>query len=163
MPVLALLIIFLSFIINSFSRYLLRRPINACYELCLSGLVWCLLLSAPYAVRKHTNVKFSLIYDRLNGAGQMAFRLIGNALLIFCFSAMLFPSISWVHFMRIKHSEVLHLRMNVVYAPFVVFNILTLFHLIYDFIKDIKVLIRSIVSKEPLRKENSIESMQIDK
>lgn len=53
MPVLALLTTFISFIVNVIARYVANAPINACYELCLTGLVWCLLLSAPYAARTH--------------------------------------------------------------------------------------------------------------
>ena len=78
MPVAALTITFVSFIANVIARYIVGSPLNASYELCLTGLLWCLLLSAPYAVRKDNNVKFTLVYDRLNGAGQMAFRLLGK-------------------------------------------------------------------------------------
>lgn len=157
MPVMALLVIFVSFILNAFARYVLRHPINACYELCLAGLVWCLLLSAPYAVRKKTNVMFTLVYDKMNAAGQMAFRLLGNGFLIFCFAVMLFPSYDWVRFMKIKYTAVLHIRMDIVYAPYVVFNVLTLAHLIYDFVVDIRTLVRAIRGEEPLRKEVTMD------
>ena len=55
MPVAALTITFVSFIANVIARYIVGSPLNASYELCLTGLLWCLLLSAPYAVRKDNN------------------------------------------------------------------------------------------------------------
>ena len=118
MPVLALMVTFISFIVNVISRYVVNVPINACYELCLAGLVWCLLLSAPYAARTHTNVLFNLLYDFVSPAVQMGFRLVGGGFLIFCFAAMFFPCLDWVLFMKVKYTAVLHIRMDIIYFPF---------------------------------------------
>ena len=153
MPMVALTIIFASFIVNVISRYIINSPVNACYELCLGGLVWCLLLSAPYAVRTHTNVQFTLLYDRMSPAGQMVFRLVGNAFLIFCFGVMLYPCFDWVMFMHRKYTAVLHVRMDIMYFPFVVFNFLTLVHLIYDFVKDIYTTVLVLQGKAEFPKE----------
>lgn len=142
MPVLALTTTFVSFIVNVVTRYIFNKPVNACYELCLIGLLWCLLLSAPYAARKHNNVAFTLIYDKFSPAGQRVLRLIGNAFLIFCLAAMLYPCYDWVMFMHRKLSATLKIRFDVLYFPFVVFNVLTLGHLIYDFVKDFVEVVR---------------------
>jgi TRAP-type C4-dicarboxylate transport system permease small subunit len=160
MPVIALSVTFFSFIVNVIARYLVNAPINACYELCLGGLVWCLLLSAPYAARKHTNVAFTLLYDKMNATTQLIFRLVGNAFLIFCFAEMLYPCYDWVSFMHRKYTAVLKIRMDIMYSPFVVFNVLTLGHLVYDFISDVILTIRAIGGKSVLVKSES--SMEID-
>lgn len=158
MPVLALLITFISFIVNVVARYIANAPLNSCYELCLAGLVWCLLLSAPYAVRKHNNVQFTMLYDHMNAVGQMVFRIIGNGFLIFCFAIMLYPCYDWVHFMQRKYTAVLQVRMDIIYSPFVVFNVLTLAHLIYDFVRDVIRIVRAVQGKEHLTKEVLTES-----
>ena len=142
MPVLALTTTFVAFIVNVVTRYIINKPINACYELCLIGLLWCLLLSAPYAARKHTNVAFTLIYDKFGPTGQRVLRLIGNAFLIFCFAVMLYPCYDWVMFMHRKFSATLKIRFDILYFPFVIFNVLTLGHLIYDFVTDIIGIVR---------------------
>lgn len=142
MPVIALTVTFVSFIVNVITRYILKTPINACYELCLGGLLWCLLLSAPYAARKHNNVAFTLVFDQFGPKGQRVLRLLGNAFLIFCFAAMLHPCFDWVMFMHRKSTATLKIRFDIMYFPFVVFNVLTLGHLIYDFVTDIIDLIR---------------------
>ena len=154
MPVVALLTTFIAFIVNVITRYIFNSPVNACYELSLGGLVWCLLLSAPYATRTHTNVAFTLIYDNISAGMQLAFRLIGNAFMIFCFSAMLGPCTDWVLFMQRKYTAVLKIRMDIMYFPFVVFNVLVIAHLLYDFIKDVVILVRVITGKETLHKEH---------
>lgn len=142
MPVLALTTTFVSFIVNVITRYILNSPVNACYELCLGGLLWCLLLSAPYAARKHTNVAFTLVYDKFSPTGQRVLRLVGNGFLIFCFAAMLGPCYDWVMFMSRKSTATLKIPFNIMYFPFVIFNVLTLGHLIYDFVKDIVEIVR---------------------
>ena len=83
-PTLCIAVIFGSFIVNVISRYLFNSPVNACYELCLIGLLWALLLSAPNAIRNHKNVAFTLIYDKFDAKGQLIFRLVGTAFLLFC-------------------------------------------------------------------------------
>lgn len=158
MPVMALLVIFISFIVNVVSRYILNAPVNACYELCLAGLVWCLFLSAPHAARVHNNVAFTLVYDSLGAKGQMLFRLLGNGFLIFCFGMMLYPCYDWVMFMARRFTAVLRVPLNVIYFPFVVFNFLTLCHLIHDFVKDIILLVNAIKGKQPLKKEGGTEA-----
>lgn len=154
MPVVALTIIFVAFIVNVISRYVVNAPVNACYELCLGGLVWCLLLSAPYATRKHNNVAFTLLYDKMNPLGQLIFRLVGNGFLIFCFAVMLYPSYDWVTFMQRKYTAVLKIRMDIMYSPFLVFNVLVLAHMIYDFVLDIIAAVRAATGKAPLPHAN---------
>ena len=78
MPTISLTVIFVAFIVNVVSRYIFNSPINACYELCLGGLVWTLFLSAPYAVRTHSNVAFTLLVDRVNPKVQLGLAIIGN-------------------------------------------------------------------------------------
>lgn len=163
MPVMALVVIFFSFIVNVVSRYLLNAPVNACYELCLAGLVWCLLLSSPYAARKHTNIQFTLIFDMMGAKGQLALRMVGNAFLIFCFGVMLYPCTDWVMFMARRYTAVLRVPMNVIYAPFIVFNVLTLLHLLYDFLVDVKRLVDAVTGKAPLQKiENEIMTAALE-
>lgn len=157
MPVMALLVIFGSFIVNVVSRYVFKSPVNACYELCLAGLVWCLFLSAPHAARKHNNVAFTLLYDKLNPLGQLICRLAGNGFLIFCFGIMLYPCSDWIFFMARRFTAVLHIRMSIIYAPFIVFNVLTLCHLLYDFILDVILLVKVITGKAKLEKANNEE------
>ena len=154
MPTICLAVIFVSFIINVVSRYIFNKPVNACYELCLAGLLWTLLLSTPYAVRNHNNVAFTLIYDKLGAWGQLILRLLGNAFLLFCLIRMFYPCLDWVLFMKRKFTTILRIRYDVLYFPFVIFNFLTICHLLYDFIKDIILAVNAISGKKPLVAEH---------
>lgn len=153
-PTVCLAIIFFSFIVNVVSRYIFNKPVNACYELCLAGLLWTLLLSAPYAVRNHNNVAFTLIYDRFDARGQLILRLLGTGFLLFCLIRMFYPCADWVLFMKRKHTAVLKIRYDILYFPFIVFNVLTVCHLLYDFIKDIILAVNAITGKQALVAEH---------
>ena len=150
MPTIALAIIFVAFILNVISRYVFRSPINACYELCLAGLVWTLLLSAPYAVRTKTNVAFTLLYDKAGATTQLIMRLIGNAFLLFCLIKMFYPCLDWVLFMHRKRTSVLKIRYDILFFPFVVFNALDIFHFTVDIVVDLIKGFKAITGKEPL-------------
>ncbi len=154
MPVISLTVIFLSFVVNVFARYVFHSPVNASYELCLIGLFWCLMLSAPYAARTNSHVAFTLLYDAVNPTGQLIFRMVGNAFMIFCLGVMLYPCYDWVMFMQRKVTAVLKIKMSLVFFPFVVFNLLTLCHMAYDFAKDVKLLARVLSGKEKLEKKH---------
>lgn len=154
MPTICLAVIFFSFIVNVVSRYLFNKPVNACYELCLMGLLWTLLLSAPYAVRNHSNVAFTLIYDKMNAKGQLILRMLGTAFILFCLIRMFYPCMDWVLFMKRKRTAVLKIRYNILYFPFVIFNFLTICHLVYDFIKDIILAVGAICGKKTLVAEH---------
>ena len=153
-PTLCIAVIFGSFIVNVVSRYLFNKPVNACYELCLAGLLWALLLSAPYAVRNHNNVAFTLIYDKFGAWGQLILRLVGNAFLLYCMIRLFYPALDWVLFMKRKHTAVLKIRYDILYFPFVIFNVLTVCHLLYDFIRDIILGINAVTGKKPLVAEH---------
>ena len=150
MPTIALTIIFVAFIINVVSRYVFRSPINACYELCLAGLVWTLLLSAPYAVRTKTNVAFTLLYDKANAKVQLIMRLLGNAFLLFCLIRMFYPCLDWVLFMHRKSTPVLKIRYDILFFPFVIFNALDIFHFSVDFVTDLITAYNALTGKKPL-------------
>ena len=150
MPTIALAIIFVAFILNVISRYVFRSPINACYELCLAGLVWTLLLSAPYAVRTKTNVAFTLLYDKAGATTQLIMRLIGNTFLLFCLIKMFYPCLDWVLFMHRKRTSVLKIRYDILFFPFVVFNALDIFHFTVDIVVDLIKGFKAITGKEPL-------------
>lgn len=153
-PTACIALIFVCFIVNVVSRYIFNKPVNACYELCLAGLLWALLLSAPYAVRNHKNVAFTLIYDKFGAWGQLIFRLAGNVFLLFCMIRLFYPALDWVLFMKRKYTAVLKIRYDVLYFPFVIFNFLTICHLLYDFIKDVILGVNAATGKKPLVAEH---------
>ena len=154
MPAIALAIIFIAFILNVFSRYVFRSPINACYELCLAGLVWTLLLSAPYAVRTKTNVAFTLLYDKAGAATQLIMRILGNAFLLFCLIKMFYPCLDWVLFMHRKRTSVLKIRYDILFFPFVIFNALDIFHFTVDLVRDLILGFNAATGKKPLAAEH---------
>lgn len=147
LPTLCLIVTFVSFIIQVVSRYIFRSQVAWSYELCVTGFVWCLYLAAGHAMRAHTHVVFTLFYDKLNAGWQLVFRLAGTLFLIVCFGLLAYPAYDWIQFMAIKKSATLHIPMNIVFAPFIAFTVLTLLHLVEDMVRYVREAARFIRAK----------------
>ena len=147
-PTLCLIVTFVSFIIQVVSRYVFSSQVAWSYELCLTGFIWCLYLAAGHAMRAHTHVCFTLFYDKLSAGWQLIFRLAGTLFLIVCFGLLVYPAYDWIQFMAIKKSATLHIPMNIVFAPFIAFTVLTLMHLVEDMVRYIREAARFVRAKQ---------------
>ncbi len=141
-PTICITITFISFLIQIFTRYVLRDQVEWSYEVTLIGFLWCLILSASNGSRTETHVAFTLFYDKLSNKNKLIIRLIANAVVITTFSLLLYPAWEFVSFMQIKKTSVLKIPINIVYFPFIVFTFLTLVHVLQDFIEDIYSIIK---------------------
>lgn len=137
-PSISLIVMFVCFLLQIFSRYILGSQFHWTYEMTLTGFLWCLLMAAPYAQRKQTHVRFELISDILPRTGQFIFRCISNIFIIFCFGLLVWHGTSWVDFMSISKSSTLRIPLNIVYSPFIFFTTLTTIHTIVNLIQDIR-------------------------
>ncbi len=121
LPSLAFLVMFVSFIVQIFTRYVLNQPALWPYELTIFGFIWTALLGACYAKRQGAHVKFTLLYDTLGAVKQTWIRLIGNSLILISFVIGFVPALQYVLFMGYKKSTVLKIPYNVAYFVFVIF------------------------------------------
>ena len=142
-PMISLIVMFSSFLIQVISRYVFKAQFDWTYEMTLIGFLWCLLLSAPYAQRKNAHVKFDIIYNLVSDKWKFIFRCISNLYLIFCFALVTWYGADWVSFMKIQKSSMLRIPLNIIYAPFVLFAFLTLAHTVYNLIVDVRNFMRS--------------------
>jgi len=140
-PTICISITFISFLIQIFTRYVLRSQVEWSYEITLIGFLWCLILAASNGSRAKSHVAFTLFYDKLSDENKIIVRIISNLFLIIVFSLLIYPAWEFVSFMGIKKTSVLKIPMNIVYFPFIVFTFLTLIHVLNDLIKDIKLMI----------------------
>lgn len=120
-PSVSFTVMFISFIIQIFTRYVLNNPVVWSYELTIFGFIWTALLGALYAKRKASHVKFTLLYDMYTPTARIWVRLVGNSLILISFIAGFWPALDYVLFMGFKKSTVLNIPYDVVFFPFVIF------------------------------------------
>lgn len=138
-PCVSFTVMFVSFIIQIFTRYVLNNPQVWTYEMTIFGFIWTALLGALYAKRKASHVKFTLLYDMYSPRTQVWIRLVGNGLILIAFIVGFYPALDYVLFMGFKKSTILKIPYDVAFFPFVIFMIGMIIRFAMDVWRDVKV------------------------
>ena len=142
-PAVAFVILFLTFVIQIFSRYFFNYPLTWAYEVTVAAYTWVAVLAAGYARRVHEHVAFGVVYDKLNKKWQTIFRILGNILIASTYMILIYPAYSDITFLSFKSTSVLDIPLHIVFFPFVVFLAFCIIYSFIDIYKDFINLIRS--------------------
>ena len=137
-PMLAFIVMFLSFIIVIAYRYIFYASIKEIYELSIIMFLWSSIIAASYGSRSEEHVIFTILYNKVSERIKLIFRLCGNLLIIITFLILIPYAYESVSFMAIKKSSVLGISFSIIYCPFVLFVIFTPIHHIVLFFRDIR-------------------------
>ncbi len=113
--------IFLTFLAQIVSRYLLSNPIGWTLELCLVLWVWLVFFGCAFVVRDRDHVRFDILYVAAPVGARRVMGLVGSAAVAVGLLASLPASWHWIDFLRIKRSPTLGVTMREVYAIYAVF------------------------------------------
>ena len=141
-PCASFAVMFISFIIQIFTRYVLNDPQVWTYELTVFGFIWTALLGALYAKRRASHVKFTLLYDMYRPRTQIWVRVAGNSLILISFVIGFWPALDYVLFMGFKKSTILGISYDIAFFPFIVFLAVMIGRFAVDVWKDVGLLIR---------------------
>ena len=138
-PVATFVIMFVTFVMQIFCRYIIRQPLAWAYEVTVSCYLWLVILGACYAQREHAHVTFTLITDKLPIRGRAFCTFLGNLMIGFAFAWAFVPSYKFVTMMAMQRTSMLKIGLNIVYAPYIVFLALMILYMLRDMILDFKV------------------------
>lgn len=142
-PLVAFLLMFVTFIIQIVARYIFNYPFTWAYEVTVIGFSWTVILGACYAMRMRSHVTFTLIYDMLSKEKAAIIRFLGNAIILITFSLLLIPSLNYVKFMNFQATSVFKIKLSWIFSPFVYFLFSTILYTIEEVIEDLKIIISS--------------------
>lgn len=91
-PAVSFAVIFVTFIIGIFSRYVLKTPVVWTYEVSILAYMWTTYFGASYAFKKNDHVVFGLVYDGRGPAAKRAFRLLYNAMMLAAMAILIYPA-----------------------------------------------------------------------
>jgi len=160
-PVACFVIMFVIFIAQIFSRYILRAPLAWAYEVTVSCYLWLVVLGACYAQRNRSHVTFTLLTDKLPMRLQAAFIGLGSLLIAFAFIWSFVPSIEFVDFMKAQKTSVLRITLNIVYAPYIPFLAFNILYMISDVILDFKVAF-GLASQDEIEKYRKLNMNEVE-
>ena len=124
-PIAALLIMFVTFVYQIFSRYVLRSPVTWAYEVTVMCYLWMVILGACYAYRDRSHVQFTLFYDQFGPKAKAVIAFLGNLLMLIAFVYMFPSSCSMILDQMSKQvTSVFKIGLNIVYLPFIPFMVI---------------------------------------
>jgi len=134
-PALGSLVIFITFIIGIFSRYLLRRPVPWTYEVSILAYMWTVYLACGLAMKKKEHVVFGLFYDSRSKKTKKILRVAGNALIAVSMLVIFVPSIKGILY-KSATTGVLEIPVRYAFLPFLLLIVDVFVRSVYNIFKN---------------------------
>ncbi len=123
--VLALLLalMFVAFILQIVSRYVLNLSIGWTHEISVALWMWLVLFGAAFVVRESEEIRFDLIWGTASAGSRRVTQIVTSASLVVLFGVSLPGVIDYVAFMKVESTAYLKIRFDYLYSIYVVFAI----------------------------------------
>ena len=112
---------FSAFILQIFSRYVIREPLGWTLEACLLAWLWLIFWSAAFLVRDKDHVRFDILYVGASRRSRKVFAFISAVSLVAAFSASFPATYDFISFMKIETSSTLGIRLDYVFGIYLIF------------------------------------------
>ena len=123
---LMLAVMFFSFLLQVFFRYVMNWPTGWTNELSVVLWIWLVLWGAAFVVREDEEIRFDLFYASARPAVRRVMFLIAGISLIALY-AVSFPAVlDYVTFMKVEKSPYSKIRFVLLFSIYVVFVIATI-------------------------------------
>ncbi|MCK5276377.1 MAG: TRAP transporter small permease subunit [Alphaproteobacteria bacterium] len=112
---------FLSFVLQIFTRYVINHPLGWTLEACLMTWLWVVFWGSAFVVNDRDHVKFDMLYTHVRPGIRRIFALIAAVAIAAGFASSFAGTIDYVTFMKIEKSSMLHIRLDYVFSVYGVF------------------------------------------
>ena len=115
--------IFLSFILQIFSRYVIRQPVGWTLEACLLAWVWLVFWSSAFTLREKDHVRFTVLIDHARPNLRRVFLGLTAICVIGALAISLPATYDFISFMKIEKTSLLKVRFDYVFSVYLLFAI----------------------------------------
>ena len=119
---------FLSFMLQIISRYVLNISVIWTTEACLTTWLWVVFLGSAFLLEERDQVKFDLIYGICSLPVQRVLALVSAVSISLGFLAALPATLDYITFYKIKSSSTLGIRLDVVFSVYGIFAVAIIIH-----------------------------------
>jgi TRAP-type C4-dicarboxylate transport system permease small subunit len=119
---------FLSFMLQIISRYVLNISVIWTTEACLTTWLWVVFLGSAFLLEERDQVKFDLIYGICSLPVQRVLALVSAVAISLGFLAALPATLDYITFYKIKSSSTLGIRLDVVFSVYGIFAVAIIIH-----------------------------------
>jgi TRAP-type C4-dicarboxylate transport system permease small subunit len=121
--VLLLSIMFASFIIQIFYRYVLNNPIGWSEEVIVTTWMWTVLWGAAFVLSEAEEIRFDIIYSNVPENVRRIFTILTGIAAAFLYGVSLPASYKYVAFMKVERSAYLHVPIDIMYSVYIFFAV----------------------------------------
>ncbi len=126
---------FLTFVLQVFSRYVINQPIGWTLEVCLTLWLWLVFWGCAFVVRHDEHVTFDVLYNSVRPGTRRLFALLGSAAIVVGLGYSLYPTWDFIDFLKIKKSAILKIPMRTIFSIYAIFLISAISVYAWRFIK----------------------------
>ncbi len=114
---------FLSFVLQIFTRYVINHPLGWTLEACLMTWLWVVFWGSAFVVEDRDHVKFDILYTHVRPGMRRIFALIAAVAITAGFASSFAGTIDYVTFMKIEKSSMLRIRLDYVFSVYGIFAV----------------------------------------
>jgi len=129
---------FLTFVLQIFSRYVLAEPFGWTLEVCLTLWVWIVFWGCAFVVRHDEHVTFDVLYRAVGPRTRRILALMGSAAIALGLAASFYHTWDWIDFLKIKKSAILEIPMRTVFSIYAVFLITAVLGYAWRFVRIVR-------------------------
>ena len=107
-----LAVLFFTFLLQIFSRYILKAPFGWTLELCLILWLWIVFFGCSFAVRDQDHVKFDIFYYATPKKVQLIFSIISAIGVIVFMGYSFLPTIDYIDWMKMRKTTTVKIFNN---------------------------------------------------
>lgn len=118
-----LAVMFLTFLVQIFTRYVINYPLGWTLEVCLTTWLWLVFWGAAFCLDDRDQVKFDLFYLAASRKARRVLALVSAVAILGGFLAALPATWDYITFYQIKKSATLRIRLDIVFSVYGIFAI----------------------------------------
>jgi TRAP-type C4-dicarboxylate transport system permease small subunit len=116
-------IMFATFIVQIFFRYVLNNPVGWTEEVIVTTWMWTVLWGAAFILSETEEIRFDIIYSNLSEPVRRIFTAITGVVVVVLYGISLPATYNYVAFMRVEHSAYLRVPIDLMYSVYVIFAV----------------------------------------
>ena len=107
-----LCVMFATFIVQIFARYVLNRPVGWSEEVIITTWLWTVLWGAAFVLRESEEIRFDIIYSAVSERTRRVFTVLTGIALVVLYGISLPAAYQYVSFMKVERSAYLGFRLT---------------------------------------------------
>jgi TRAP-type C4-dicarboxylate transport system permease small subunit len=115
--------LFSVFLVQIAARYLFNFPIGWTVEVTLTLWLWLVFWGGGFCLRASDHIRFDMLYLSVSRPTQRIFGAVAAVMIIAAFAISFLPTVEYVWFYKIKHSNTLGVRLHYIFGIYLVFMV----------------------------------------